>query len=355
MYEHVTFESILGRMLSKVPKTMDKREGSIIYDALAPSAVELQLMYIELDNTIKESFGDTATRPFLLKRASERGLHPYPATHAVLRASILPIELDLSIGARFNCGEYNYFVLAKIEDGEYQMQCEMIGREGNSMFGDLIPIEYIKGLEAARLTELLIPGEDEEDTEKFRVRYFNSFNPLAFGGNIADYMEKVYTIGGVGGVKVTPVWNGGGTVKLTILDSEFSVPTPELINKVQTAIDPEQNHGLGLGLAPIGHVVTVEGAAEVVINLETEVVFKEGVTLEMALESLQILVDEYFLNLREAWEKSEALVVRISQIEYAFLDCEVVIDIADTKINGATKNLLLSKNQIPKRGLINGR
>lgn len=354
MYEHITFESILQRMLSKISNTMDKREGSIIYDALAPAAVELQLMYIELDNTIKESFGDTATRPFLIKRASERGLHPYPATYAVLKAEITPTGLDVPIGSRFNCNEFNYSVIKKITDGEYHIRCETIGREGNSVFGDLIPIEHLKGLETARLTELLIPAEDEEDTEKFRERYFNSFNPLAFGGNIADYVEKVYTISGVGGVKVTPIWNGGGTVKLTIIDSEFSLPTDELISKVQTEIDPEQNQGEGLGLAPIGHIVTVVGAEQVEINIESEITFKEGYTLESALETLQNTVDAYFLTLRKTWEKSETLIVRVSQLEYNFLDCEVVIDVANTKINGESRNFVLQKNQIPTRGQING-
>ena len=32
----MTFETILEQMLSAVPDTVDKREGSIIYDALAP-------------------------------------------------------------------------------------------------------------------------------------------------------------------------------------------------------------------------------------------------------------------------------------------------------------------------------
>ena len=66
MYEEVTYESILERMLEKVPDNMDKREGSIIYDALAPAAVELQLMYIELDVILKETFADTASRDYLL-------------------------------------------------------------------------------------------------------------------------------------------------------------------------------------------------------------------------------------------------------------------------------------------------
>ena len=32
MYEHVTYESLLERMLARVPDKLDKREGSVIWD-----------------------------------------------------------------------------------------------------------------------------------------------------------------------------------------------------------------------------------------------------------------------------------------------------------------------------------
>ena len=84
-YEDITYEVILQRMLDKVPDNMDKREGSIIYDALAPAAVELQLMYIELDTILKETFADTAQRDYLVRRVAERGIEPYNATYAKLK------------------------------------------------------------------------------------------------------------------------------------------------------------------------------------------------------------------------------------------------------------------------------
>ena len=56
--------------------------------------------------------------------------------------------------------------------------------------------------------QVLVPGEDEEDTELFRQRYLNSLNAQAFGGNQIDYIEKVNAIPGVGGVKVYRAWNG---------------------------------------------------------------------------------------------------------------------------------------------------
>lgn len=39
--DQMTFESILSAMLQRVPDTVDKREGSVIYDALSPAAAEL--------------------------------------------------------------------------------------------------------------------------------------------------------------------------------------------------------------------------------------------------------------------------------------------------------------------------
>ena len=44
----------------------------------------------------------------------------------------------------------------------------------------MVPIEYIRGLQTAELTEILIPGEEEEETESLRQRYFASFDETAF-------------------------------------------------------------------------------------------------------------------------------------------------------------------------------
>lgn len=62
MAENNTFETILNTMLARVPTSIDKREGSFIYDALAPTAVELQNMYIQSDYVLNETFAYTASR-----------------------------------------------------------------------------------------------------------------------------------------------------------------------------------------------------------------------------------------------------------------------------------------------------
>lgn len=353
MYENVTYESILQRMLNRIPNDIDKREGSIVYDALASAAVELQLMYIELDAILNESFGDTASREYLIRRASERGITPDPATNAILKGVFTPATIDV-LGKRFSCGKCNYVALEKITDGEYQMQCETAGIVGNVNLGQMIPIDYIEGLETAELTEILIPGEDEEDTEIFRKRYFESFDVQSFGGNIADYKHTTKSIEGVGGVKVVPVWNGGGTVKLTIIDSTFGVPTDEVIALVQNTIDPVDRGGEGVGLAPIGHVVSVFGVSDRVIDIVTNFTYQTGWNWDSAKSYILNAIDMYFKELAKGWEESENLIVRISQLESRILSCDGVLDVSGTTLNGSTTNIVLDANEIPARGSVNG-
>jgi len=351
MYEAITYEEILQRMLDRIPDSMDKREGSIIYDALAPAAVELQNMYIEFDVILKETFAETASRDYLILRAAERGIVPYPASNAVLKAETAPSSLEIPIGSRFSLNDLNYVITAKIQAGEYKVQCEEAGVQGNQYFGNLIPINYIDGLESIELTELLIPGEDEESDASIRERYFDTFDTKPFGGNIEDYIQKTNAISGVGSTKVTPIWNGGGTVLLCILDSQYSKATSTLVNAVQEEIDPDPQ-GTGLGIAPIGHTVTVRTADNVTINIKTSVTCQEGYSFEGLLDEITAAMEAYLLEIRTAWADESSSVVRISQIETRILNITGIIDVTNTKINNVASNLALGVYEIPVLGVI---
>lgn len=335
MYENMTYEVILQSMLDRVPNIFDKREGSIIYDAIAPAAAELAQLYIELDVVLNETFADTATGEYLEKRCSERGLARRKATFAVVKGEFTPSNIDIT-GHRFRCGNFYY-----IATDSSTLTCETSGSEPNGVVGQLIPIDYVDGLETASITMILIPGEDEESDDDLRERYFDSITSQAFGGNITDYEEKTKAIHGVGGVKVTPVWNGGGTVLLTITASDYTVPTDTLIANVQESID---------AIAPIGHVVTVQGVTSVKINIATNITYQNGWDWSSASVSIQAAIDEYFSSLVKTWDDEENLIVRISGIEQKILSCSGVIDVQNTTLNGSSSNIQLDVNEIPIRG-----
>lgn len=345
-YSSMTYEVILQRMLNRIPDNMDKREGSIIYDALAPAARELADLYAEFGEIETESYADTASGEYLIKRAAERGITPHPATNAIVKGVFTPTDIEIPIGTRFNSDNSNYIVISKIQGGQYQLQCETEGTVGNGFSTTLIPIDYVDGLETAQISEVLIPGEDEEDTEMLRSRYFESFDTKAFGGNKTDYVQKTNEIDGVGSTKVTPVWNGGGTVKLTILNSDFGKASNTLIETVQNIIDPEQD-GNGIGIAPIGHIVTVDTAEEVLIYVKATLTFASGYTFNSLKSQIEDVIKEYLLEIRKEWVNNVESLVRIRQIELKILGIEGIIDIVNTKINNSTNNLALSKYQIP--------
>ena len=354
MYESISYKSILERMLERIPNTFDKREGSVIYDALASGAAELMMVYIEINSILNETFADTASLPYLIRRAAEKGINQIPATSAVLKVVSTPSTVEIPIGSRFSLNTSNYVVIEKIADGEYKIQCETPGVIGNSNFGNLIPIDYIHGLETIEITEVLIPGEDEEDVEALRTRYLNSMTSIAYGGNIADYKEKIILLDGVGGLKVYPVWNGGGTVKVVFINSSFGAPSDELVDDIQEAVDPTSNSGKGYGIAPIGHKVTVDGVAAVKVNIATEISYVDGWSWEACKSQIQETIDNYFLELSKSWDSNEQIIVRISQLETRILDCTGVLDISGTTLNGSASNMYLGENEIPIRGLING-
>ncbi len=349
MYSSITYESLLNRMLEKIPEGMDKREGSIIYDALAPCALELMEMYIELDTILYESFADTASREYLVRRAKERGIEPLDATYAVVKGKF---SKEIEIGARFTCDDMFWGVVERLDDFSgyyYSLKCENIGTIGNIIDGELRPVENIKNLQYAYITELIIPARDEEDTEVFRQRYLKSFNSEAFGGNVDDYVQLTKSIDGVGSTKVTPVWNGGGTVKLTLLNSEYNVCSTELINLVQETIDPNKT-GDGVGLAPIGHIVTVESAVGVNINVSTKITFGGGYTFNDLKSKITEVIEEYILSIRKKWDTDKNSIVRVAQIEALILNVDGVVDIENTTINGSNKNIVLGEYQVPILG-----
>ena len=355
LYDSQTQELILQRMLSRVASKYDKREGSIIFDSTAPASVEFQNFYIALDSVLKEVFADTASREYLIKRCAERGITPKPATYATVMGKFTPETLDLPIGTRFSHEDLNYVVTDKVSDGYYHLQCEMVGSVANGVVGQLIPIDYVDGLTSAQIVEVSILGDDEEDTENLRARYFASLTSEVFGGNRLDYKTKVLAMDGVGGVKIYSGadWNGGGTVKLVIVDSEHGVPTFDLINEVQTKIDPEANSGEGVGIAPIGHFVTVVGAYNTVINIDTSLTFEDGYSWTTLKTQIETAIDDYFKTLNAKWQDLNKITVILSRLESHILNVEGVIDIRNTKLNGKDENLSVDKDSLISRGTVN--
>ena len=406
MFESKTYEALLASAMARVTAAVDKREGSMVMNGVAPSMAELAQLYIAADFVFQATYLLTAPREYLIKRASDRNMAPYPASAAVFRAVF---NIEVPVGTRFSCEDLNFIVTGRLTDDtdtdtrlSHEVTCETVGAAANSYAGTLIPVEYVSGLTLAELVELVVHGDEEEETETFRQRVLDSFQSQAFGGNQADYIEKVRAIAGVGAVKVHAVWNGdispselipgdevtawyeaavgsleapvaawltaiytaaqsrkltvGGAVRLVIMASNNAVPSDTFLEEIQTAVDPVQNAGEGLGLAPIGHVVNVVGVEPETVDITLNLTYAAGWDWAAVQSYVVAVIDEYFAELAESWATADFLTVRISQIESRILSAcsAMVTDIGGTQINGVEANLVLGADSIPVRGAVNG-
>ena len=346
MNEIPTYEEILQRCLDRIPNTIDKRQGSIIYDALAPCCVELAQMYIELSGIYDQVFIDTAVGEALDKLVEQNGVKRKDATYALRKGEF---NMVVPVDNRFSDGENTYIVIENIAGTNNSiLRCEQAGSVGNGYYGSLTPITYLQGLTKAELTDIIDMGDDIESDEDLSVRYMESVTAPQFGGNVSDYQNKVKSLTGVGGCKVIPIWNGGGTVKLIITNTQGGVPTSSLVNDVQEAVDPNHDQQ-GLGIAPIGHIVTVEGAVAKKITVSATFTLESGVNPTDIQDSVNNVVDNYFKSLSVNWDKEDNLIARISQLETRLLGVAGVLDITNTKMNNSSSNLSLQSNEIPVR------
>lgn len=372
-----TYEYILTEALSKVPDNVDKREGSIIRDALSPCCYEAAKHILYLADIIEQTYIETANGLWLDGRVIEGGITRDPATYAK-KLGIFKTQLDepcqISIGQSFSTvGDtiLNYTAVqvyvnedGDVVPGSYIMQCNIVGSVGNSYIGRIVPNDYIEKLASAEITTLLYPGEEEESDDSLRERFLANLMKTAFGGNIAQYRQWAKEIPGIGGVQVYPVWAGGGTVKLSIIDTDYNSCSSEFCQTILEKFDPENSGGetgLGLGIAPIGHKVTVSTPLPRTINVSGKITLLPGYKLETLLPQIKLALEEYLLSLRQAWENSDdennySVIVYLGRINFAILNVKGVSSAYELQLNGTDTDIRLTETsslqEIPVLGTV---
>jgi len=344
-----SFDEILERCLATIPDNLDKREGSIIYDALAPACAELAQLYIALDVYADQTYLLNATGDNLDNKVVDYGLSRNPATYAQRICTIVDINnqpMQVDIGTRFSIpneyGGYNYAITQEYEaDGQYILQCETAGMVGNEYFGTLLPLESINNLGQATLGDIYIAGEDEESDDALRERAVEKLTEIPFGGNVADYKEYIEDIDGIGACLVVPVWNGGGTVKLAIVTNSYTIPTATIINQIQELVDPVQNQGQGLGKAPIGHTVTVVAPAAYNIEVEATIELEESYTLLTLESEIEDAISGYINEVQHEWADSTTLSIYRAKLIAAILSVKGVANVPTLTINNQSSDVVI--------------
>lgn len=365
--EAQNYDYWLNLMLDNVPNDIDKREGSIIYDAVAPAAIVSAQQSLSLANIIRETYIKTAQGEFLDYRAVEHGTNRYTATNTEVKARFNDDDgnpANVEVGDRFASiaeSPVFYTVIKANDDGTAEMQAEEAGTSANSYLGQILPVTPNDNLAWAEITEITIPAKDEENDEHLRARLLNSNSWVAYGGNVADYLDMTSKIPDVGATQVYPVWNGAGTVKLVILNNDLMPASQTLIKKVKEEIDPKDNETQGYGLAPIDHRVTVTAPEAFTVNIAMNVTTAENANIDTIRTNIKASLEELFKSLRKDWSVIDSatgrgykMTVYRSKILSRVMTIEGVANATMPQLNGEDEDLQLvfnnTNSQLPVLG-----
>lgn len=368
-FTRYTYQAILAGMLAKVSDTFDKREGSMIQTALGPAAYALEEVYMTLDQLQDSAFIQTAVGDSLDLLAVLANVTRYPASPAV-RLGVF--NAPVPMGARFSTVEgeasINFAVTGSASGSDpgsyyYQLTAETPGAIGNQYAGPIVPITYLPSLTSAQITDILVPGDDTETDEAFRERIIEALTNKPFAGNVAAYRQDVLAIDGVGAVQVYPTWNGGGTVKLSILGADWAPASPTLVENVQNAIDPPPNQGLGYGLAPIGAQVTVAAPTAVEVNVSATLTLESGFQVEQVQQPVEEAVAAYLESICRQWGDLDssglpnyASIVYLSRVISTIVGVQGVVNATDVTLNGQAQDITLTETgttqQVPQMGTV---
>ena len=341
----MTQEQILSRLLSQVSDEFDKTVGSFFYDIDKPVSEEFASSYKRAEEILKNGFALTATGTYLDTKVAEQGIVRKAATSSVVTVTITGTPgASISKGDKVSSDILVFSVTENAvldENGTATVgaQCDTPGKIGNVPVGVInrFPVT-LAGLVSVTNTVAAEDGFDEETDEELRKRYFEKVSLPATSGSKYHYIMWAKEISGVGDAKCLPLWNGNGTVKVVVINSDKGEASDELLREVAEHI--EENR-------PIGAEVTVESATPLVIDISVALVLANGVDMETARKKITDSITKYLQK-----NAFSGTYISYAQIGGCILSCDEVNDYSDLLLNGGNDNIQIGETEVPTLGVI---
>lgn len=382
--EVYTKEYLLEMALAEIDDETDKRQGSIIYDTLSVFCAKMADVFVEFKQIVDQAYIIDATKEENVDyRVAERGIKREQATKAQrLGVFTYPngTPATVPIGSLFstidenkeNVINYKVVGIYVVDDiavfGNYVLECETAGTVGNTYYGEILPLTDMDTLGSATLTTVLTPARDKETTESVKERYFATFNVEAFGGNLADYKQYMKEFDGVGQSQIYPrTSKEDKTIVISCIDPSNQPISKEYQNTIEQTLDPENFYnngnntkGLGLGVAPIGHYVTLTTPKETILNIEITAILDNTGYLPTVTANIEANIQAYIKQIEDKWADGNGQyksIIYHNQILANAIRAEGVQNIVSCKINGEEKDIELIQTKeeqfIAKLGTVN--
>jgi uncharacterized phage protein gp47/JayE len=246
-----TEDAIRQRMLGNLPDDLDKAEGSYIWDAISPAAIELALAAIWAQEVLRRGFASTTFGEYLDLRCEEHGITRRAAVKATgqvtfsgTAGTVIPAGTQVNTASDSTTPSVFFKTTEEVTIGDTgtavaNVEAVEAGLSGNVSAGTIIMLSQpISGVTSVTNVSATSGGLDEEDDASLLARYLQKVRSPSTGGNKADYINWAMEVPGVGGVAVVPVRDGPGTVSISIINTQKTPADQALVDAVQDYISP---------------------------------------------------------------------------------------------------------------------
>lgn len=355
-----TESTILQRMLARVDDGIDKNEGSYIYDALAAATADIAQMKIDMGQYLSRGFASTTFGQYLDLRCQEHGLTRKDAVSATGQVKIsgtagIPIPVGTMVATPADSATdtvaIQFSTLADLTlgvdgSGAVDIKAVMAGESGNVAAGAIsVVVKSMNGVTSVTNPVPTSGGADTENDISLLSRFLAKVQNPGTSGNKADYLNWALEVPGVGGAQVIPLWNGPGTVKVVLVDSDKLPASQAIVDAVQAYIAPTDE---GTGEAPIGATVTVVAATAVNIDVTATVVITGAKTIDDIKAAFKSSLADYLQGLAFAQDPT----VRYVRVGSLLLDVDGIQDYSNLTLNGGSGNISINQDQVAVKGTV---
>jgi uncharacterized phage protein gp47/JayE len=234
------------------------------------------------------------------------------------------------------------------------VQADVAGRASNVLAGAInklaTPVAFVNSVNNPVASS---GGVDIESDKLFLSRFLLTVRQKSAGGNITDYQiwARETPAVSLGAVSVLPEWNGYGTVKVVIVNSDNTISDAATVTKVYNYIQTRR---------PIGAAVTVQAAVAASVKARFTLTVESGFSLVTIREQVRQAIIAFLNSQPVGGDGGFVLFYRVQQAALTDIDGIDTFDMYTTgygiRRTGApsfsTANVVIAGTEKPIAGTV---
>lgn len=349
LLENQTPERIRSRVLARMDTELQTREGSFVYDMVSPMSFELWRTLMTLGELKSAFYVNEHSGPYLDDHANLLGMARRSGTKSVCEITFTGKENTIiPADTSFFAGDLEYHLTEDItihENGSVGiLEAAEVGERYNTDAGEINQIlRSISGLESFLTGDATGGTDPEGDSALFSRIDYHRKNPST-SGNPNQYREWALSCDGIGGVKITELWAGPGTVRVLVAGYDKEPVDDTVVSNCAAYIQTKR---------PVGAAVTVISVDRLELTIEATVILAESAPVERVRQDFLASLSEYLNQITASYFQSDETyeyILSYKRIAALLICVDGVVDYTSFTVNGGTQNIVIPGTSVPACG-----